>query len=117
MMELERLMVKVAATKAGLQVIEPPILTGRSGATHTFSFLATDGFQSFAFDFYDKVGEVDLLSSYVKMMDTGVLVHIVCFHGNPSIEAEGGARDYRIRILRSGELSKFFEKKIATASA
>ncbi|HYC12404.1 MAG TPA: hypothetical protein VEC02_07100 [Nitrososphaerales archaeon] len=117
MMELERLMVKVAATRAGLQVVEPPTLVGRSGATHTFSFLATDGFQSFAFDFYDRVGEVDLLSSYVKMMDTGVPVHIVCFRGNPSIEAEGGARDYRIRILRSGELAKFFEKRVAAAPA
>jgi hypothetical protein len=117
LMELERLMVRVAATRAGLQVVEPPILTGRSGATHTFSFLATDGLQSFAFDFYDRVGEIDLLSSYVKMMDTGVVVHIVCFHGNPTIEAEGGAKEYRIKILRSGELSNFFEKKVAAASA
>jgi hypothetical protein len=116
-MELERLMVKVAATRAGLQIVEPPTLVGRSGATHTFSFLATDGLRSFAFDFYDRVGEIDLLSSYVKMMDTGVVVHIVCFHGNPTIEAEGGAKDYRIRILRSGELANFFEKRLATASA
>jgi len=117
LMELERLMVKVAATKAGLQVVEPPTLTGRSGATHMFSFLATDGFQSFAFDFYDRVREVDLLSSYVKMMDTGVLIHIVCFHGDPSIEAVGGAKDYGIKILRPGELTKFFEKKVAAAPA
>jgi len=116
-MELERLMVRVAATKAGLQVIDPPVLTGRSGATHVFSFLARDGFQTFAFDFYDKVGEVDLLSSYVKMMDTGVTVNIVCFRGNPTVEAESGARHYRIRILKPGELTKLFEKKMAEASA
>jgi hypothetical protein len=116
-MELERLMVRVAATKAGLQVIDPPVMTGRSGSTHKFSFLATDGFRTYAFDFYDRVGEVDLLASYVKMMDTGVLVHIVCFNGSPTIEAEGGAKDYRIQILKSGELSKFFEKKMAAAPA
>jgi len=115
-MELERLMLRVAATRAGLRVVEPPILTGRSGVPHRFSFLATDGSQSFAFDFYSTVGEVDLLASYVKMMDTGAFVQIVCFNGNPTIEAEGGARDYRIRILRSGELSRFFDKKLVAAS-
>src|SRR5271157_325869 len=109
-MELERLSLRVAAAKAGLEVVDPPIAKGRSGVSHRFSFLATDGFHSFAFDFYDEVGEIEVLRTYVKSIDTGALTNVVCLSGIITEKAERAAEEYRMKVLGPSGLAKFFER-------
>ena len=116
-MELERLELRVAAAKAGLQVVQPPLMTGRSGVTHKFSFLASDDSGSFAFDFYDTVGEIELLKSAIKKFDTGAVVQVVCLKGIPSPEAELLARDLEIRVLSPESLIRSFEQLLIETTA
>ena len=116
-MELERLELRVAASKAGLQVVDPPLLTGRSGVTHRFNFLASDESGSFGVDFYDKVGEIELLKSAIKKFDTGALIHVVCLKGVPTQEAELLARDLEIRILSPETLISTFEQQLVQTTA
>jgi hypothetical protein len=102
----------VAATKGGLQVIEPALLVGRSGVPHRFDFLASDGSRSFAFDFYKEVGGIEVLRSYIKEFDTDTIVQMVCLKGKPSIEGERLAREYGMRILYPESLDGLFERQL-----
>jgi len=115
--ELERLELRVAAAKAGLHVADPPLLTGRSGVTHRFSFLASDESGSFGFDFYDTVGEIELLKSAIKKFDTGAIIQVVCLKGVPSPEAELLARDLELKILSPETLVSSFEQMLIETTA
>lgn len=116
-MELERLELRVAAKKAGLNVEDPPLLTGRSGVTHRFSFLANDESGSVGFDFYDTVGEIEILKSAIKKFDTGAMIQIVCLKGVPSPEATLLARDLEMRILSPENLIRSFEEQLVETTA
>ena len=116
-MELERLELRVAAAKAGLQVVDPPLLTGRSGVTHRFNFLASDASGSFGFDFYERVGEIELLKSAIKKFDTGANIQVVCLKGIPTIEAELLARDLEVKILSPETLVRSFEQQLIETTA
>ncbi|HME18911.1 MAG TPA: hypothetical protein VKF15_04160 [Nitrososphaerales archaeon] len=117
MVELERLELRVAAAKARLHVVDPPLLTGRSGVTHRFSFLASDESGSFGFDFYDTVGEIELLKSAIKKFDTGALIQVVCLKGVPTPEADLLAKDLEIRILSPETLIRSFEQVLVETTA
>ena len=116
-MELEKLELRVAAAKAGLRLVDPPLMTGRSGVTHRFSFLASDESGSFGFDFYDRVGEIELLKSAIKKFDTGAMIQVVCLKGVPSPEAELLAKDLEIKILSPETLVRSFEQQLIETTA
>jgi hypothetical protein len=111
-MYYERLALEVSATVAGLNVVKPPIITGASGVNHKFTFVATDGTANYAFDVYPDLGQVEILRSYVKKMDTGASTYIVCLSGRPSTDALEMARCYDMDILGPGDVGDFFSKRI-----
>jgi len=115
--ELERLELRVAAEKAGLRVEDPPLLTGRSGVTHRFSFLASDESGSVGFDFYDTVGEIELLKSAIKKFDTGAMIQVVCLKGEPTPEAKLLARDLEMKLLSPETLVNSFEQQLIETTA
>jgi hypothetical protein len=112
-MYYEKLALEVGATVAGFKVINPPAVEGSSGVEHRFSFAAIEGSTVYCFDIYNDVGEIEIIKSYIKKMDTGARVFVVCLSGRPGPQAEGLARNYDMEILGPKEVGDFFEERIA----
>lgn len=111
-MYYEKLALEVGATVAGYNVIKPPVVRGRSGVEHRFTFLAAEGSTMLAFDIYPEVGEVEVLRTYVKKMDAGIEAFIVCLSGRPRDRAKELSRVYGIQVLGPREVGDFFTRKI-----
>ncbi len=93
------------AAKMGWQKAGPsPTLAGKSGVMHSFDYLATDGQNLFAFDVYDQLGEVEVLKTGIKKIDTGVSTSIVCLSGNITEQARKLIADYKLKVFLGDEL-------------
>ena len=112
-MYYEKLALEVGATVAGLKVVKPPYIMGASGIEQKFTFVATDGPETYAFDLYPDAGEVEVLRTYVKKMDTGAKTYVVCLSGRPKPEGMRMAENYGIEVLGPKEVGDFFSKRIA----
>ncbi|MDA4129101.1 MAG: hypothetical protein OK422_06585 [Thaumarchaeota archaeon] len=111
-MYFEILTLEISATRLGWDVIKPALARGASGIDHRFSFLATDEGQSYAFDFYENVGSIEVLRSYAKKLDTSVSVSVVCLVGKPTEEAKRLAMQYRMRVMAPAELENLSLLKV-----
>jgi len=111
-MYYERLALEVGATVAGLEVVKPPRITGESGIEHKFFFVAKNDSVTYAFDVYTDVNEAEILRTYVKKMDTGANVYVVCLSGRPRAEAKELARNYGIDVLNPMDVGDFFSARI-----
>ena len=100
-MDFEKLLLEVQANRAGWLVAKPPVLQGISGVTHKFSFLASKWNVNQAFDIYDSVTDIEVLKSFLKKIDTGASVDVICAKGRCSSAAESLALEYNIRILKA----------------
>jgi hypothetical protein len=110
-MYFEKLALEVNATSAGWEVIEPARCVGTSGVGHKFTFLASDSGQKYGFDLYTEVGEVEVLRTFIKEMDTGVSAVLVCMSGRPSMKAGELAAELGVMILNPGGIGEFFKSK------
>jgi predicted RecB family endonuclease len=111
-MYYEKLALEVGATVAGLDVVKPAVLRGESGGEHRFTFVAADAGETYAFDIYSEVGEVEVLRTYIKKMDTGANAFVVCLSGRPDGKAKELARNYGIDVLSPMEVGDFFSSRI-----
>ena len=112
-MYYEKLALEVGATVAGLDVVKPAVVRGESGIDQRFAFVAADGAETYAFDIYTDVREVEILRTYVKKMDTGANAFVVCLSGRPDAKAKELARNYGIAVLSPMEVGDFFSSRIA----
>jgi len=110
-MYFEILSLEAYATKAGLEVIKPARVKGRSGVELKFSFLAADKERLYAFELCPEVGQLEVLRTFIKRMDTGVTVTLVCLRGRPSEEGMKLAREYNIRVLSPADIGSFFKRE------
>jgi len=113
----ELLRLNVAAERAGMEVVRPPCLQGRSSTNHIFSFLARGDSTVVAVDIYEEVGSIEVLRSFIKAFDIGCTVHAVCTRGEPSAEAEKLAREYHMRILKPDAVEEVFEGILVAPNA
>ena len=111
-MYYEKLALEVGATVAGYEVVRPPVITGASGTEHKFTLVAAEGQKMLAFDIYQDVGEVEILRSYIKKMDTGADVFIICLSGKPRDRASDLSANYGVRVLGPREIGDFFTSRI-----
>jgi predicted RecB family endonuclease len=111
-MYYEKLALEVGATVAGLDVIKPAVVRGESGLEQRFTFVASDRRDTYAFDVYNDVGEVEILRTYIKKMDTGANAFVVCLSGRPDAKAKELARNYGIAVLSPMEVGDFFSSRI-----
>ena len=111
-MYYEELALEVGARIAGLKVLKPPVLRGKSGVEHRFSFLAADDNTSFGFDVWQNVNEIEVLRTFIKKLDTGVQALIVSLSGRPSPEGKKLVASYGIEVLSPGDVGNFFSKRI-----
>lgn len=109
----EKLALEVGATVAGFDVVKPAVLTGASGVVHSFTFVAAEGSTTYAFDVYREVGEVEMIRTYIKKMDTGARTLVVCLSGKPKAEALRMADCYGIELLGPKEVGDFFSRRIS----
>ena len=111
-MYYERLSLEVMATKLHWQIVSPPTLTGRSGITHRFDFLAMDGENQLAFDICEQLSETDVIKTYTKKLDTGASTYIVC----PTEKISEGAgkliAEYGLKVLRSDNIESAFKARM-----
>ena len=108
----ERLALEVNARVAGLEVIKPAVVRGVSEVGHRFTFLAADGAKMLGFDIFQEVTEIEVLRSFVKTIDTGATVFLICLSGRPKPAAAAMAKGYGIEILTPAEVGEFFTKRI-----
>lgn len=111
-MYYEKLALEVGATVAGLNVLKPPVIRGESGIDQRFTFVASDGGNMYAFDVYNEVGEVEVLRTYIKKMDTGASAFVVCLSGRPDAKGKELARNYGIDVLSPMDVGDFFSSRI-----
>ncbi len=112
-MYYEKLALEVGATVAGYEVVKPPVVKGTSGVDHRFTFIAKEGSKVVSFDVYQEVGEVEILRTYLKKMDTGAEAYVVCLSGTPKGKAKELSDCYGIQILGPREVGEFFTTRIA----
>ena len=111
-MYYEKLALEVGATVAGLDVVKPAVIRGESGTEQRFTFVASDGTETYAFDVYNEVREAEILRTYVKKMDTGAIAFVVCLSGRPDAKAKELARNYGIDVLSPMDVGDFFSSRI-----
>jgi predicted RecB family endonuclease len=112
-MYYEKLALEVGATVAGFNVVKPAVIRGASGLDQRFTFVASDGPDTYAFDVSTEVGQREILQTYIKKMDTGAEVFAVCLSGKPKPEAREMAQHYGIEVLGPKEVGDFFSNRIA----
>ncbi len=110
-MKFEGLSLEVAAKNAGLLVVKPPVLRGKSGVDHRFDVLVSDGPRFYGFDLYQSIDEMDVLRSYIKKFDTNAVVGLVCATGKVVLAAGVLAKEYDMQILPPDRLSSFFSRE------
>ncbi len=110
-MYFEKLALEVNATTAGWEVIEPPVRMGTSGVEHRFTFLSSDSGNLYGFDLYPEIGEIQVLRTFIKEMDTGISGVLVCLSGRPSEKAGKVAVELGVTILNPAEIGEFFKSK------
>lgn len=99
------------AAKAHWQIVSPPTLTGRSGVTHRFDFVATAGQERLVFDIFERLSETDVIKTYVKKLDTGASAYIIY---NAKSMTEGTGRlvsEYDLKVLHSDNIESTFMTK------
>ena len=117
-MYVEKLQLEIKASGLGWKALKPPVIKGNSGVDHIFSFVAESGETKYAFDIYDKITPVEVISSYVKMYDTDSLVNLVCPKGSIEDDARALAKQYGMDIVTAAEIGKLFETNLLrTATA
>ena len=104
----EGLILEIHAAKAGWETVKPPHCRGVSGANHEFAFLARDETCYYAFDIYHNVTQEEVLRTYMKRLDTGVLAIIVNMSGRPRKEVGGLADELGITIMGPADIDTFF---------
>jgi len=112
----ENLVLEIYATKAGLEVIKPARCQGTSGIEHRFSFLTSEGPRMYAFDVYPEVGEVEVIRTYLKRMDTGAETFLVCLKGRPTAAGSRLASEYGLRVLGPADVEVVFDSIRTPAS-
>ncbi len=79
--------------------IADDVIKGRSGVEHRFNVVGeAHGGSKHGFLFYDRVEREDVISAFMRRMDTEVNVHIV-HSGGVSDEAAKLAKSYSIRLI------------------
>lgn len=111
-MYYEKLALEVGATVAGYEIVRPPVIRGASGTDHRFTLVAAEGSKMLAFDIYQDVGEVEILRTYIKQMDTGAEAYVVCLSGKPREKANELSANYGIKVLGPREVGDFFTGRI-----
>jgi hypothetical protein len=106
-MEYEKLVIELSARKAGLTPVTPHVLKGDSGIDHKVSLLFTDGSRLYGFDFYDTVGELEVVRTYAKKFDSKASINIVCLRGEITEAARSLAHSYDMRILSPKTVEEF----------
>jgi hypothetical protein len=111
----EKLALEINATAAGWEVIRPARRVGTSGVEHGFTFLTSDSKHLYGFDLYPEIGEIEVLRTLIKEMDTGISAVLVCLSGKPSERARELAAELGVRILSPAEIGGFFRsEKVVT---
>jgi len=113
----EVLALEIYATREGFEVIKPPRTMGTSGVEHRFSFLASKGGRLCGFDLCQEVGRFEVLRAFLKEIDTGASVTLICLKGRPSEEGQRLAEEYGFRILTPADSGSFFEPEAPAAMA
>ena len=112
----ETLALEIYASKAGWEVVKPARAMGTSGVDHVFSFLASKDGHMCAIDLYKEVGQIEVLRTFLKEMDTKATVLLVCLSGRQSEEGAKLAKEYGFRILGPGDIQRMFETLEAEVS-
>ena len=107
----EKLVLEVIAAKHHWEVVSPPALTGRSGVTHRFDFVANNGQEKLVFDIFEGLSENDVIKTFIKKYDTGTSAYIICLGDMMERGAVELAREYGMKILRSGSVESDFTTK------
>ncbi len=110
-MYYERLSLEITAAKSHWQVVNPPTVSGRSGVTHRFDFLALSGHEKLAFDICQTLTETEVIKTFIKKLDTGVSAYIICLSETMPGRAARLAEEYGLKILRSDDLESAFVPK------
>jgi hypothetical protein len=109
--EFEKLALEINATSAGWEVIKPPRCVGTSGAEHKFTFLASNSGHLYGFDLYPEIGELQVLRTFIKEMDTGAAGILVCLSGKASERARELTVELKVTILSPAEIGDFFKSE------
>jgi len=110
-------LLEVLAAKSHWEVVNPPILVGRSGVRHGFDFVAKNEQDTLAFDICERLSEnyilseTDVIETYIKKIDTGASASIICPNARMTEGASKLAAEYGLKILRSDNIQSAFSER------
>lgn len=110
-MYYERLSLEVIAAKQHWQVQSPPVITGRSGVTHHFDFVAMNGGERLVFDICETLSETEVIKSFIKKLDTGASSYIICKDERIAPGASKLAAEYGLRVIHSNSIEATFKAR------
>lgn len=70
-----------------------------------------DGQESLAFDIFERLGETDVIRTYIKKLDTGASVYIVCLNEKMTVGASKLASEYGLKVLPPDAIESAFRAK------
>jgi hypothetical protein len=104
----EKLTLEIIAARLHWKTLTPPTMTGRSGVSHRFDFVATNGEDSLAFDICERLSETDVIKVYTRKLDTGVSACIICLTNKIAERARRLASKYGLKVLRPDNIRSAF---------
>ena len=108
----EKLALEVNARASGFDLVKPASVKGESGVDQRYSVVVSDGTQTYAIDILPRVGEAEVLRSYVKQLDTGARSFVVSLSGKPDSEVRAMADYYGVGVLTPADVDGFFSEKL-----
>jgi len=108
----ERISLETVAVKSRWRIVNPPALIGRSGITHRFDLVVMNGQEVRAFDICERLSEIDVIRIYLKKLDTGASVCIVCHAKRMTEGVRRLVSEYGLKALHSDEVELAFGAKI-----
>ena len=103
---------KLHLSVAGLEVIKPPTVPGRTGVFQRCNLVAEDGPRVLGFNIYPEIGTTEPIRTYLKKIDSGVSAFAVCQGRRPTDESRRLAMAYGVRITCPGGVEALFAGKI-----
>jgi hypothetical protein len=93
---------KDALSLRGYKIHDGHRVVGKSGVEHVFDIVAeADGGGMHAYVLAEELDELHLLACYLKQLDTGLPITIVC-SSEPSARCRKLAEDYSLKIIVPG---------------
>jgi hypothetical protein len=97
------------AKEKGCTVITPPVLKGRSGVSHEFSFLASKGDKFYGVDVLKSIGQIDAMKARIKQYDTSAFCYAISTTGKLDADVKKSVSSFGLGLFGADEVEELVD--------